>query len=322
MSQTPPEKKESEFVRSVMEMTPDAIAPREKKKFSPLTFLLDHIRLFALLACGLVLALSVRYIVHSLVGYGEAEDVYGNVADAVVGGSGENGVEEMLSSYGGQATPDYEASQNLSAEDLQGVTGQTGVNREFERFRSKLYSLKQRYPNLYGWIELPGTNINYPIMQSEDNDYYLDHSYTGSYLEAGSIFADYRCSRTALENKNLILYGHHMANQSMFHALDNFLERDFFEKNGTVIVYTLDGMYTYRIFSVYATDKYYPYITTYFPTDESFLEFAERVKGNSIHPTDTQFCAEDKILTLSTCSNRTRNGRLAVHAVLVSSVRG
>ena len=88
--------------------------------------------------------------------------------------------------------------------------------------------------------------------------------------------------------------------------------------NGKITVYTLDGMYTYQIYSIYETDKYYPYITTYFKSGESFVEFAEKSEEKSIYNKDNVlFAPSDRILTLSTCNNRFADGRLAVHAVMV-----
>ena len=122
------------------------------------------------------------------------------------------------------------------------------------------------------------------------------------------------------DNRNLILYGHHMSTSSlgsMFQSLDNYLDENFFRNNNEIKIYTLDGAYTYKVFSVYVTDKYYPYITTYFPDEDSFVSFAERIAANSVHKADFTVGAGDSILTLSTCNNRSEDGRLAVHAVLV-----
>ena len=315
----PEKESSSEFIRSVMELTPENIGQTEKKKKSLFRFLSDHMRVLVLIICGAVLIWSVQYIITSLIQYAKADDLYGNIENIIMGNTGENGADMMLSSPVAQNTPDYSASQNLSQDDLDDIIHAPAVNKEFERLKIKLYSLKQQYPDLYGWIELPGTSINYPIMQSDDNEYYLTHSYRGTFLQAGSIFADYHCSRTLMSNYNLVLYGHHMADTSMFHSLDSYLDEDFFRNNNTVYIYTLDGMYTYKVFSVYATDKYYPYIQTVFTSSQSFLNFAERVRSNSIYTAEgITFDASDRLLTLSTCSNRTEDGRLAVHAILES----
>ena len=81
-----------------------------------------------------------------------------------------------------------------------------------------------------------------------------------------------------------------------------------------------DGMYTYQIYTIYETDKYYPYITTYFSSNEKFIEFAETTESKSIYRKGkVHFDANSKILTLSTCNNRFSDGRLAVHAIMIDA---
>ncbi len=307
------EKEPSDFVRSVIELSSDDIALPEKKKRSVSTFLSYHLRTFFLFLCVVVLLWSGFFILDSLRQYVEAETIYG---DLVMDNDGR--VEIMFSSPQSVLTPDYLASQNLTDEDINDITNGSSLNKDFERVRSKLASLKKKYPDLYGWITLEGTPINYPIMQAADNDYYLDHSYTGSKLKAGAIFADWKCDRDLMRNYNLVLFGHHMTNNTMFHSLDKFLNENFFRTNNIVKIYTLDGMFTYQVISVYETNKYYPYIRTSFTTRESFVTFANQMRDNSIHKVpDLTFDTDDRLLTLSTCTNRSEDGRLAVHAVMI-----
>ncbi len=313
----------TDFTRSVFTLSSDDII-KEKKKKSPSAFILDHIRTIVLICCGAVLIWSLQYIIRSLIHYQKADNIYNNIGNIIMGNDGENGVDAMLASPRAPVSPDYSACQKLSDQELNDIITPKPVNEKYERIKNKLYSLKERYPDLYGWIELPNTLINYPIMQTDNNEYYLTHSYTGSSLQAGSIFADYRCDGTLMNNYNLVLYGHHMSASnvgSMFHSLDNFLDEDFFRNNNTIYIYTLDGMYAYKVFSVYSTDKYYPYIQTVFTSVDSFVSFAERIEGNSIYHIEGQkFGAADRLLTLSTCTNLTGDGRLAVHAVLDSYI--
>ncbi len=297
-----------------MELSSDDIAPDNKKK-SPFAFLFSGgLRRIILVVCIGVLVWSSIYIVDTLRNYSLAESLYAQIGEEIIGDA--SGVEMMYASPPSVQTPNYDASQNLTDKDVTNLAGSGTVNKEFERVKNKLYTLKQQYPDLYGWIIVPGTGISYPIMQSNDNAYYLDHSYTGAKLKAGSIFADYHNDRDLMRNYNLVLFGHHMTNNSMFHSLDNYLSADFFRTNNTVYIYTLDGMFTYQIFSVYETNKYYGYIRTIFSSRDGFVSFAEEVAGKSIHKTDTVFGTGDRLLTLSTCNNRSDDGRLAVHAVM------
>jgi len=304
------------FVRSVIDLSPDDIVTSDKKHLSVLSFLGKHVRTLILIVCAGVLVWSVLYILDTLKQYAEAEDLYEGVGGLIMGNNGE--AEMMYSSPQGALTPDYNASQNLTDEEIGDIINTVTVNKEFELVRNKLVSLKKQYPDLYGWIILEGTPINYPIMQSDDNDYYLDHSYTGGKLKAGAIFADYRCDRDLMRNYNLVLYGHHMTNNTMFHSLDNFLNASFFYTNNTVKIFTLDGMFTYKVFSAYETDKYYHYIRTHFTTRESFVNFANEMRDNSIHPVPgLTFGTGDRLLTMSTCTNRSDDGRLSIQAVMV-----
>ena len=86
---------------------------------------------------------------------------------------------------------------------------------------AQMQNLNQNYADSIGWIYIPDTHINYPVMQSEDNDFYLHHASDGSYLYAGSIFLDYRCNADFSSISN-ILYGHNMSNRSMFADVINF----------------------------------------------------------------------------------------------------
>ena len=299
-----------------MSLSADDIVPEEKKKQTVFSFLSSHLRQIVLVLCLAVLIGSLVRIFDSLRHYAMADSIYHQIENEILG---EGGAEMMYAAAPSLTTPDYAASQSLTEKDLSDYTNTdvNTINKEFERVRNKLVTLKQQYPNLYGWISIPGTNISYPVMQSYDNSYYLTRSYTGSSLKAGSIFADFRCSRELMRNYNLVVYGHHMTNNSMFHALDNYLNEDFFRKNKTIIVYTLDGMFTYEIFSIFETNKYYDYIQTDFYTRASFVSFANEMAGNSIFRTGRTFTESDRLITLSTCNNRTEDGRLAVQGVMV-----
>lgn len=303
----------NEFIRSVIDLSPDDIVAIDKKKRSLLSFLRDHLRTVIFAVCCAVMVGCGIYILNSLIQYAEAERLYGSLV-----GQADGQPELMLSSPQGVPTPDYEACQNLTDEDISNIVNSSTLNKEYERVRSRLSALKEKYPDLYGWIVLEGTPINYPIMQSDNNKYYLTHSYKGGKLSAGAIFADYRCNRELMRNYNLVIYGHHMSNNTMFHSLDKFLKEPFFRSNNIIKIYTLDGMFTYKVFSVYQTSMYYQYIRTHFSTREDFVVFANEMRDNSIHAVpDQTFSEGDRLLTLSTCTNRSDDERLAVQAVMI-----
>ena len=171
----------------------------------------------------------------------------------------------------------------------------------------------------YGHIYIPNSQINYPMVQCEDNDYYLTHAYDGSPLAVGSIFIDCRNDKKVEKNKNIVIYGHNMLNGSMFCDATKFLDKDFFMNPANDIeIATFDGLYTFRVFSAYPTDKYDNYFKTYFPTKDEFVQFCiDREAKSLYHREGITFSPDDIIITLSTCILGNEDGRYAVHAKLI-----
>ena len=299
---------ENDFYKSIESISQNELGEAGRKKIPASSV----IRYFFLAVCICAFCVSMFYVVRSLVYYVKADDEYGDVGNILE----PDGLEPMFRSVQCEVTPDYEKSQTIDPGSIEERKPRV-IDREYEKKRNELFALRQKYPDLYGWIRVPGTNINYPIVQSSDNSYYLTHSYTGAYLLAGAIFADYRNDPYVLDNKNLVIYGHHMDAKLMFHALDNYLKESFMRENDKIIIYTVDGKYTYQIVSVYNTDKYYNYIRTSFFSEASFIDFATEMISNSIHKTNVTPEAGDYMITLSTCSNRTSNGRLSVQGILI-----
>lgn len=199
-------------------------------------------------------------------------------------------------------------------------SGSSGTyNEELEKMRAGLASLAQINPDIYGWISIAGTSINYPIVQGEDNDYYLDHAYTGDYLPIGSIFADYRNSKNITKNYNTIFYGHNITSGSMFHDVTKFFKDEYFEDT-YIYIYTVDGIFVYEPFSVYETRYDYNYFKTDFKSAEDFITFTEEIKANSAKEKDMEFTENDRIITLSTCTNGAYYARYALHAKLVKTI--
>ncbi len=167
-----------------------------------------------------------------------------------------------------------------------------------------------------GWIQVNGTNINYPFVQTNNNDYYLTHSYDKSYNQAGWVFMDYRNDTENLD-QNTILYAHGMNNQTMFGSLKNILSSTWYNNtdNHVIKLSTPTENTLWQVFSIYHIETTNDYIQTEFQTDAEYLEFLNMLKTRSAVEFDTTLNTSDKILTLSTCYNKT--DKVVMHAKLI-----
>lgn len=183
-------------------------------------------------------------------------------------------------------------------------------------------SLQAQNPDVYAWITVPGTNIDYPILQSgTDNSYYLTHTIDGTESPEGSIFTENYNSKD-FEDPNTVIYGHNMKNGSMFQNLHNYQDRDFFDNNRDVTIYTPDAIRHYKIFAAYLYDNRHILESFDFSNPWVYKQYLDQIFSirdmNSYIDTNTEVGVEDKIITLSTCYGTQHDVRYLVQAVLVS----
>lgn len=184
---------------------------------------------------------------------------------------------------------------------------------------SKVISiLKTHNPDTVGWLQVNNTNINYPVVQSDNNSYYLYHDFNRVTNTLGWIFMDYRNNPNDLQ-QNTIIYGHNSSwADVMFRDLSKTLTESWYTnpENQTIVFNTIDGDKRWRIFSIYRVPNTSDYLYNSFGSGEEFLEFANRMKARSVYDFGIELKENDKILTLSTCQGGGVD-RLAIHAVLV-----
>ncbi|MBC1447458.1 class B sortase [Listeria welshimeri] len=192
----------------------------------------------------------------------------------------------------------------------------THVNGEV---RDELKSLQKLNKDMAGWLTIADTEIDYPILQSTDNDYYLHHNYKNEKARAGSIFKDYRNTNEFLD-KNTIIYGHNMKDGSMFADLRKYLDKDFFKAHPTFSYESGLTNYKVEIFSVYETTTDFYYIETDFPGKQDFADYLEKVKQQSIYKSNVKVSSKDRIITLSTCDTEKdyEKGRMVIQGKLVA----
>lgn len=174
--------------------------------------------------------------------------------------------------------------------------------------------LNRKNSDTIGWIQVNGTNINYPIVQTKNNTFYLTHSFDKSKNDAGWIFLDYRNNINT--DKNIIIYGHGRMNTTMFGTLKNILENGWLNNQNNYIVKlsTQKENTLWQVFSVYKIYTTSDYLQTKFEGEE-FKNFKDMLIKRSNHNFNTSISENDRILTLSTCYNDKE--KVVLHAKLI-----
>lgn len=166
-----------------------------------------------------------------------------------------------------------------------------------------------------GWLQVNGTNINYPVVQTNNNAFYLNHSFDKKYNDAGWIFVDYR--NNLVDDKNLIIYGHSRLNSTMFGTLKNVVKSSWYTNsdNHLIKLSTINTNTSWQVFSTYVIDEEGYYIQTNFNNENEYLDFLNTLKNRSIYNYGTSVNKNDRIITLSTCY--INNQRVVLHAKLI-----
>lgn len=182
-----------------------------------------------------------------------------------------------------------------------------------EEYKIDFKGLKNKNSDTVGFLKVNGTQIEYAVVQSKDNNYYLTNNFEKKSNSAGWIFSDYR-NKLDGTDKNIIIYGHNMRTNAMFGTLENALTKKWQEnKENRRIVFATENEYSiYEVFSVYQIEAEDYYMTTDFKNNE-FKEFVNTIKNRSVFDFEVNVDENDKILTLSTCANNSQY-RIVLHA--------
>lgn len=176
-------------------------------------------------------------------------------------------------------------------------------------------ALRKVNPDVVAWIYIEGTDLSYPVLQGEDNSYYLYRLLDGSDNIAGSIFLDYR-SEHDLSGRNSILYGHNMKNGSMFKTITYYKEQAFYDEHPRCMILTPDGNYLLEFFAGYVTDLNSQAWKMEFASDEEYAQWLEEAVSQSVFTSNTVPSAQDRVVTLSTCSYEFDNARFVLLGIL------
>lgn len=172
-------------------------------------------------------------------------------------------------------------------------------------------ALSQINSDIVGWIYLEGSEINYPIAQSEDNSYYLKHLFDKSSNSSGCIFLDCR-NAADFTDRHSIIYGHHMKNGTMFSGLDSYKSQAYYDEHPQILLMTPEQNYVIEIFAGYVASVQDDAWQTEFGAGADFGDWLNRAIERSCFTSNMTPAATDRIITLSTCSYEFNNARFVL----------
>ncbi len=198
------------------------------------------------------------------------------------------------------------------------------TNQELPDILSEYQILYEKNKKLIGWLKIDDTIIDYPVMQTSNNEYYLDHNFNQEYDKNGSIFLDYNCSIYP-RSTNLIIYGHHMKSGSMFGNLQKYAKESYYQEHKLIQFDTIYEKGTYEVMYVFRSQvfnkddmvfKYYQFINA--NSGAEFDSYMDEMEKLSLYDTGVTAKYGDSLITLSTCDNSQEDGRFVVVARRVS----
>ena len=186
---------------------------------------------------------------------------------------------------------------------------------------SKLNKIREQNSDIVGWLEIEGTSINYPVLQGNDDKYYMNHNYKKQKSKNGSIFltSEYNWD---IPSDNLLIFGHNLNNGTMFQELLKYSNEAFYKKYPIIRFTTMEDDAEYEIISVFKSRVYYKseknvfryYYFVNANNEEEYNEFVKNAKKASLYNIDATAKYGEQLITLSTCSYHVKDGRFAVVA--------
>lgn len=187
---------------------------------------------------------------------------------------------------------------------------------EFAPITVDFAALQAVNPQVVGWIYCEGTQLNYPVLQGDDNDYYLHRSYDGSYNFSGSIFVEAE-NRPGFVDSNTIIYGHNMKNDAMFACLSDWADQAFYEAHPVIWLLTPDRDYKIELLSGYTTSAYSETYVIFSESGEDFAAYLRHAAEQSDFQSAAQPDPQGRYVLLSTCAYVFDNARYVLHGKLI-----
>lgn len=233
------------------------------------------------------------------------------VVKSVISHSSRDEYSKVVSSY----------ASNISSTESTEITSPSEINPDLAENPIDFDSLIEKNSDIYSWIYIPETNINYPVCRSAtDDNFYLDHDIYRNYSYAGAIFSQF-CNSRNYSDRVTVLYGHNMADGSMFANLHKYEDKNYFDENKYIYIYTEDRKLTYEIVSAFVYDDRHIMNSFDFSDDEVYRDYLDSILNphsvNSNVREGMELDIDDKIIVLSTCLN-SGEGRYLVQGVLIN----
>lgn len=242
----------------------------------------------------------------------EGETAYGTAVEIAMNTPKETLPEQIPPEVTEPAEPAEAAAEPVTYWVQAPVEGDAVVK---EMAGINLAALQEENEDVIGWIRIPGTKVDYPIMQAEDNDFYLNHTWDKQPNSVGSIFLEHLNSPN-MTDYNTIIYGHNMRNNSMFGELDNYALEEFWQEHPYVYVATADGIFRYEVFAFCQAKVDSLTYGVNLTRDDTKQEFLNLSLETARYDTGIVPELTDRILTLSTCSGADYSNRYVVQARL------
>ena len=205
-------------------------------------------------------------------------------------------------------------NEEIKKEISKSITVNENEENVQDKYIVNFEELKQKNPDTIGWLKVNGTDVEYTVVQTNNNDYYLTHNFEKKYNKSGWIFADYK-NKLDGTDQNLVIYGHNIRDNSMFGTLRNVIKEEWYNnpENYKIIFITENETEIYEVFSVYQIENEDYYIQTKFRNETEFTKFINTISLRSVKDFNVEVTGKDNILTLSTCANND-NYRIVLHA--------
>ena len=274
-----------------------------KKKISNIIF---TVALFVAVLCLFIIISEKKHISDESTALQEMQSMYVSSTDEAPSAKDETTQSD--------APKDSEAQPESVIDEA--ALREKNLNR-YRDMRFDFDGLKNLCPDIYAWIIVPGTCVNYPVLQSEEDNFYLRKGMDGNEAVYGCIYSNASANTKDFTDFNTILYGHNREDNVMFASLHRFDDGDFFEKNDRIFVYTADRVLEYRIYAcVKHNDYYLPYLYS-FTTNPGKMQYISMLQNPMESPVnhlreDMTVGVDDRLITLSTCMDVNVNRFLVV----------